>query len=190
MAIQDSNKIRVNERIRAREIRLIGVNGEQVGIVPVAEGLKRAQEAESDLVEVASQANPPVCRIMDYGKYLYMLTKKEKEAKKKQKVFEVKEIKISSKIEQHDYETKLRNAIRFLSRGDKVKFTMFFRGRELAHVDLGQRVIRRMIADLEEYGQVERNTGLEGSLIIVLVTPKPTKVQGQKNAKTEDQKSG
>lgn len=183
----------MNERIRAREIRVIGINGEQLGVLPVADAIRKAQEAGSDLVEVAPQAEPPVCRIMDYGKYLYALAKKEKEARKKQKVFDVKEIKISSKIEQHDYDTKLRNAVRFLSRGDKVKFTMFFRGREMAHVDLGQRVIQRVITDLDEYGMVERNHGLEGSMITILFAPKTSKVtksQGQQNAKTEDQESG
>lgn len=183
----------MNEKIRAREVRVIGINGEQLGVLQVADGVRRAQEAGSDLVEVAPLANPPVCRIMDYGKYLYSLAKKEKEARKKQKTFDVKEVKISSKIEQHDYETKLRNAIRFLSRGDKVKCTMFFRGREIAHADLGAKVIQRFVSDLDEYGLVERNTGLEGSMITVLFAPKPakaTKSQGQQNAKNEDQKSG
>lgn len=160
-----------------REVRLIGPEGEQIGVVPVEVGLRKAEESGLDLVEVAPEANPPVCRVMNFGKYLYMLAKKEKEAKKKQKVFEVKEIKMGFKIEQHDYQTKLRNAIRFLSRGDKVKFTMLFRGRELAHVDLGQRIISRVVADLEEYGQVERNAGLDGNVIVLLVGPKPQKAK-------------
>lgn len=151
---------------------MIGPNGDQYGVVTSEEGLRRAEEAGLDLVEVAPEANPPVCRIMDFGKYLYSLEKKEKEAKKKQKVFDVKEIKISLKIGEHDYQTKLRNAIRFLTRGDKVKFTMIFRGREMAHVDLGRKMIARLIADLEEYGSVEKNLGLEGNVIVVLFGPK------------------
>ncbi len=151
---------------------MIGANGDQFGVVPTEEGIRKAEEAGLDLVEVAPEASPPVCRIMDFGKYVYSLEKKEREAKKKQKVFDVKEIKISSKIGTHDYQTKLRNAIRFLSRGDKVKFTMMFRGREMAHVDLGQRVISRLTADLEEYGLVEKNAGLEGNTIIILLGPK------------------
>ncbi len=170
--IQNERRIRVNERIRVREIRLIGPNGEQFGVVPTEEGIRKAEEVSLDLVEVAPEANPPVCRVMDFGKYVYILEKKEKEAKKKQKIFAVKEIKISLKIEEHDYQTKLRNAIRFLSRGDKVKFTMIFRGREMAHVDLGRKVIARLIADLEEYGQVEKNMGLEGNAMVLLFGPK------------------
>ena len=173
--ISDHRRIRVNERIRVREIRLVGPNGEQVGIVTAEEGLRKAEEAGLDLVEVAPEAVPPVCRIMDFGKYLYSLEKKEKEAKKKQKVFDVKEIKISLKIEEHDYQTKLRNAIRFLNRGDKVKFTMIFRGREMAHVDLGRKVIARMLTDLDEFGLIEKNAGLEGNVLTLLCAPKKQK---------------
>ncbi len=173
--ILDQRKIRVNERIRVREIRLVGPNGEQVGIVSAEEGLRKAEEAGLDLVEVAPEAVPPVCRIMDFGKYIYGLEKKEKEAKKKQKVFDVKEIKISLKIEAHDYQTKLRNAIRFLNRGDKVKFTMIFRGREMAHVDLGRKVIARLVVDLEEVGVIEKNMGLEGNVMTLLFGPKKQK---------------
>ena len=175
ISIQYQRRIRVNDKIRVREIRLIGPNGDPCGVVPTEEGLRRAEEAGLDLVEVAPEANPPVCRVMDFGKYVYMLEKKEKEAKKKQKVFDVKEIKISSKIEEHDYQTKLRNAIRFLMRGDKVKFTMMFRGREMAHVNLGQKIIQRLVVDLDEYSQVEKNTGLEGNTIIVLLGPRKKK---------------
>jgi translation initiation factor IF-3 len=114
---------------------------------------------------------------MDFGKYIYSLDKKEKEAKKKQKVFAVKEIKIGLKIDEHDYQTKLRNAVRFLTRGDKVKFTMIFRGREMAHVDLGQRVIARIVLDLEEYGEVEKNMGLEGNAMVLLFSPVTKKVK-------------
>ncbi|MBI4550207.1 MAG: translation initiation factor IF-3, partial [Candidatus Omnitrophica bacterium] len=152
-------------------------NGDQLGVVPVEEGIRRAEEAGLDLVEVAPEATPPVCRVMDFGKYIYSLDKKEKEAKKKQKVFDVKEIKIGLKIDEHDYQTKLRNAVRFLTRGDKVKFTMIFRGREMAHVDLGQRVIARLVLDLEEYGEVEKNMGLEGNAMVLLFAPAVKKVK-------------
>jgi translation initiation factor IF-3 len=151
---------------------LIGEHGEQIGIVSVKEGLQRAQDAGLDLVEVAPQAKPPVCRILDLGKYLYALGKKEKEARKKQKVIEVKEIKMSSKIEEHDYQTKLRNARKFVERGDKVKLTMFFRGREITHTELGERIIKRFIDDISEMADLERNDGLEGNAFHLYFAPK------------------
>jgi translation initiation factor IF-3 len=151
---------------------LIGPNGEQVGIVPTKDGLKMAEDAGLDLVEVAATVKPPVCRIMDLGKYLYTLDKKEKEARKKQHVIDIKEVKMTSKIEEHDYQTKLRNARRFLERGDKVKLTLFFRGREVTHAELGERVIKRTIEDLADIGEVEKNVGLEGKIIQVYFAPK------------------
>ncbi len=194
----ESKYIRANERIRVPQVRLIGSGGEQVGIVPTKEALQRAQSEGLDLVEVAAAANPPVCRIMDLGKYIYSLNKKEKESRKKQKVIDVKEIKMSSKIEEHDYQTKLRNAQRFLERGDKIKFTMFFRGREIAHANLGQKIIDRFLNDLSEVGEVERNDGLEGKMIHIYLMPlseakkkaavkKTTKEE--EHAKTEDKES-
>ena len=125
-----SSKVRINEQIRVPQIRLIGASGEQIGIVPTKEGIRRAEEAGLDLVEVAPLAKPPVCRVLDFGKYLYSLEKKEKEARKKQKVIAVKEVKISSKIDEHDYQTKLRNSRAFVERGDKVKLSMMFRDRK------------------------------------------------------------
>lgn len=168
-------KIRVNENIRAKEVRLVDAEGNQVGVVSVPEALRLAQEAELDLVEVAPEANPPVCRIINFGKFKYSLEKKEKEGKKKNKGSDIKEVKIGVKIGQHDYDTKLRNAVRFLSRGDKVKVTMWFRGREAAHAELGKEVIYRFVKDLEEHGTVERDTGLDGKNIMVMVAPKPAK---------------
>lgn len=150
------------------------------------EGLRRAREAGLDLVEVAPDAKPPVCRVMNFGKYLYGLNKKEKEAKKKQKVIEVKEIKLTSKIGEHDYQTKLRSAIRFLSRGDKVKVRMFFRGREVTHADLGVKIIERFLTDLEDYGMVEKRTGLLGNNFLVLIAPKPTKSTSKKVGQQEE----
>ena len=183
-----AHRIRINEGIRAPQIRLIGSKGEQIGIVEVKEGVRRAREEGLDLVEVAPLAKPPVCRILDFGKYLYALAKKEKEARKKQKTILVKEIKLTSKIEEHDYQTKLNHARRFLERGDKVKLTLFFRGREITHVDLGQKVVDRFTGDLADCAAVERNDGLEGKIIHVYLTPKNSKKGGaQKSAETQNQ---
>ncbi len=174
----DTKYIRANEKIRHPQIRLIGPKGEQIGIVSSREGITRAQEAGLDLVEVSPSAKPPVCRILDLGKYLYSLEKKEKEARKKQKVIDVKEVKMSSKIEEHDYQTKLRNARKFVERGDKVKLTMFFRGREVTHADLGQRIIQRFIEDISDVAEVERNEGLEGNYIHLYFIPAPNAKKG------------
>ncbi|MBI2167862.1 MAG: translation initiation factor IF-3 [Candidatus Omnitrophica bacterium] len=163
---------RVNQGIRVPQIRLIGAKGEQVGIVDAAEGLRRAREEGLDLVEVAPLAKPPVCRILDYGKFLYALSKKEKEARRKHKIIEVKEVKLTSKIGEHDYQTKLRNARRFLEKGDRVKLTLFFRGREITHLEIGLKMIERFTQDLADWAAVERNTGLEGKAIQVYFAPK------------------
>ena len=199
---QTFHRIRINEAIRVPQIRLIGAQGEQIGLVDVREGVRRAREEGLDLVEVAPLAKPPVCRILDFGKYLYALSKKEKEARKKHKVIEVKEIKITSKIEAHDYRTKLRNACRFLEKGNKVKLTLFFRGREITHMDLGEQMLKRFIQDIAEWGAVERNDGLEGKAIHIYIAPKPNKkgksqkssvpqVKASKNEEeTENQQSG
>ncbi len=184
---------RVNEGIRIPQIRLIGAKGEQIGIVPVAEGIRRAREEGLDLVEVAPLAKPPVCRILDFGKYVYALSKKEKEARRKHKTIEVKEVKISSKIEEHDYQTKLRNARRFLEKGDRVKLTLFFRGREITHLEFGERLIERFTQDVNDWATVERNTGLEGRAIQVYFAPKTNKrasAPRNNDAKTQDEQSG
>ena len=190
-------KVRCNEQIRATQIRLIGAKGEQIGIVPSREGIRRAEEVGLDLVEVAPLAKPPVCRILDFGKYLYSLEKKEKETRKKQKVIAVKEVKMTSKIEEHDYQTKLRNSRGFIERGDKVKLSMMFRGREITHVDLGKKIINRFIEDISDAAEVERNDGLEGNTYHVYLMPRPTgkkspspkpEADGRKpNAETENQ---
>ena len=184
---RDTRKVRANERIHVPQIRLIGPKGEQIGIVPTKEGLTRAQEAGLDLVEVAPNVKPPDCRILDLGKYLYSLDKKEKEARKKQKVIHIKEVKMTLKIEEHDYQTKLRNSRSFLERGDKVKLTMFFRGREITHMDLGLKIVQRFTEDISDIGEVERNAGLEGNAIQVYFTARPgLKKQGAKSNRTED----
>ncbi len=184
---RDTRKVRANERIHVPQIRLIGPNGEQIGIVPTKDGLTRAQEAGLDLVEVAPNVKPPVCRILDLGKYLYSLGKKEKEARKKQKVIHIKEVKMTLKIEEHDYQTKLRNSRGFLERGDKVKLTMFFRGREITHMDLGLNIVQRFTEDISDVGEVERNAGLEGNAIQVYFTTRPgLKKKGGKSNITKD----
>ena len=163
-------KVRANDRIRAAQIRLIGAEGEQFGIVTPQEGLQRAQEAGLDLVEVAGATVPPVCRIMDLGKYLYTLGKKEKESRKKQKTIDIKEVKMTTKIDEHDYQTKLRNARRFIERGDKVKLVVFFRGREIVYVGKGRQLVDRFVHDLSDVAIVERNDGLEGKAIMLYLT--------------------
>ncbi len=163
-------KVRANERIRAPQIRLIGAAGEQFGIVTPQDGMQRAQDAGLDLVEVAGTTTPPVCRIMDLGKYLYTLDRKEKESRKKQKTIDIKEVKMTTKIDEHDYQTKLRNARRFIERGDKVKLVVFFRGREIVYVDKGRKLVARFVQDLSDIAMVERNDGLEGKAIMLYLT--------------------
>lgn len=165
-------RININSRIRANQVRLVDANGKQVGVVPLARALTTAREEQLDLVEVAPNVSPPVCKIMDYNKYKYEQEKKEREAKKKQHVVHVKEIKMSSKIEEHDYQTKLNHLRRFLERKDRAKVTMFFRGREMAHVDLGRNIINRLIKDLADMGEPEEEAKLEGKLLIIKFMPK------------------
>lgn len=165
-------RVRVNERIHAREIRVIGENGEQIGVLPANEGLRLAKERNLDLVEVAPKAKPPVCRIMDYSKYKYDQEKKERLARKRQRVIHIKEIRLKPNIEEHDYQTKLRHLKRFLKRGDKAKVTLVFRGREMAHVDVGRQLMNRIMEDLSEIGEAERPPVLEGRFMVMFMTPK------------------
>lgn len=162
---------RINEQITAPKVRLIGQDGEQVGIVSLQEALRTAEDAELDLVEVADKADPPVCRIMDFGKYKFEESKKQHEARKKQKQIQVKEVKFRPGTDEGDYQVKLRNLIRFLSDGDKVKVTLRFRGREMAHQDLGLKLLRRVEEDLAEYGAVEQRPKLEGRQMIMTMGP-------------------
>jgi translation initiation factor IF-3 len=157
--------------IRASEVRLVAEDGEQLGIQGIKEALEVAAEAGLDLVEVAPTAKPPVCRLMDYGKYKYLMSKKATEAKKKQTVIHVKEIKLRSKTGEHDLQFKLRNIIKFLKAGDKVKVTMVFRGREITHTELGLERLKRIKEDVEEYGTVEQQPKLEGRSMTMLVAP-------------------
>ena len=170
-------ELRINEEITAKELRLIGVDGEQIGIVSPREALAIAREAGLDLVEVAPQAKPPVCRIMDYGKYKFQQSKREKEARKKQKVINIKEVKFRLGIEDHDFEVKARNIERFLKKGDKVKITVMFRGREISHSDLGLALSNRIIERIEDVGVVEKPPKLEGRNMIMVLSPKQEKKQ-------------
>lgn len=170
-AIQ-KQRVRINEQIKVPEIRLIGPDGQQVGVMPVKEALARAAEANLDLVEVAPQANPPVCRIMDYGKYKYQQSKKQQEARRRQTIIQVKEVKVRPKIETHDMDFKMRNARRFLSEGDKVKISVIFRGREIAHTDRGFRLLARISEMLADIANVEQHPKLEGRNLSMIVSPK------------------
>lgn len=162
----------INDEIRAREVRLIGADGEQLGIKPFREAMQIALDQNLDLVNVAPTAKPPVCRIMDYGKYRYEMQKKEKEARKNQKIVELKEVRLSATIDEHDFQTKLRNVTKFLNDGDKVKLSVRFRGREIAHAQIGQRVLERMAAEVEELCVIERRPKLEGRSMIMILAPK------------------
>ena len=164
--------MRINHRIRVREVRVIGENAEQLGVMTTIDAMNRAQEAGLDLVEVAPTSNPPVCRIMDYSRYKYEQEKREKEARKKQKIVHLKEVRMGPKIGEHDYQFKLRNLEDFLKRGDKVKVTMMFRGREMAHVDLGRKVLDRLASDISAIGEIEENPRLEGRFINMVIRAK------------------
>ena len=163
--------IRTNERIRAREIRVIDENGEQLGIMPPFDALKMARERSLDLVEISPNAVPPVCRIQDYGKFLYEKDKSERAARKKQKVIVIKEVKFSVTVDEHDYQTKKNMAIRFLGEGDKVKASLRFKGRQMAHRDLGYKIINRLILDIGDAGIVEFMPRMEGTTLHAIIAP-------------------
>ena len=158
--------------IRVREVRVISPEGEQLGILPIEEALALAHERDLDLVEVAPNERPPVCRIMDYGKYKYQQAKRSQEAKKRQKVIQIKEIKMRPKTEEHDYQFKMRHAHRFLEEGNKVKVTLLFRGREMDHVELGQRMLDRIITDCKDVSSVEQHPRLEGQTLSLILAPR------------------
>ena len=167
--------MRINEEIRAREVRVITADGEQLGIMSGRAAQQLAVERHLDLVEIAPTAKPPVCKIMDYGKFRYEQQKREKEARKKQKTFDIKEVKLRPGIEDHDFNIKYKNAVRFLEDGDKVKVTIMFRGRELSHPELGEVLLNKMAQQLKEIAVVERVPKLEGKNMIMIVAPKPAK---------------
>lgn len=162
----------MNEEITAKEVRLIGTNGEQIGIVSLTDAQRRAEEAELDLVEIVPNSDPPVCRVMNYGKFLFDQSKKKQAAKKKQKQIHVKEIKFRPNTEEGDYQVKLRNLIKFLNNGDKVKVTLRFRGREMAHQELGGKMLDRIKVDLDPFGILEQFPKLEGRQMVMVLAPK------------------
>jgi translation initiation factor IF-3 len=170
--IATDKDVRINGEINASEIRLLGPEGQQIGIVSLVEAMRQADEAELDLVEIAPTAKPPVCRIMDYGKFKYREAKKAHEAKLKQKQIQVKEIKFRPGTDDGDYAIKVRNLIRFLEDGDKTKVTLRFRGREMAHQELGVALLRRVESDLSPFGQVEQFPKMEGRQMIMIIGPK------------------
>lgn len=163
----------MNERITSDEIRLIGADGGNVGVVTPARGMELADEAGLDLVEISPNANPPVCKVMDFGKYKYEQQKREAEARKKQKIIEIKEIKFRPNTDTHDYDVKMRNVYKFLANGDKVKITMRFRGREMAHQNLGMQLLMRVKEDVlaAEAGQIENHPKLEGRQMSMMIGP-------------------
>ncbi|BAZ79526.1 MAG: translation initiation factor IF-3 [Sphaerospermopsis kisseleviana] len=162
----------INERIRFPKIRVIDTDGGQLGIMPPHEALKLAEEKELDLVLLSDKADPPVCRIMDYGKYKFEQEKKAREARKKQHTADVKEVKMRYKIEEHDYNVRVKQAERFLKDGDKVKATVMFRGREIQHSDLAEDLLKRMATDLEPFGEVQQAPKKEGRNMMMLISPK------------------
>lgn len=163
---------RVNEKIRAREVRVVGEDGNQFGVMPIEQALKIAREQNLDLVEVAPNVNPPVCKIMDYGKFKYELTRKEKEAKKNQKVgTEVKEIKMRPNIEEHDYQVKLRKIREFLEKGYKVRLIILFKGRQLIYNEWGDKLLERILQDISDLGTAEKKGQQVGSSLITMLVP-------------------
>ncbi len=173
MRERSQDGLRTNRDIRAQQVRLIDEDGEMIGVVPIREALMRAHEAGLDLVEISPQAEPPVCKILDYGKFKYEQDKKANEAKKKQKVIEVKEIKLRPNIGDHDYEIKMKQAKKFLDEGDKVKFTLRFRGREMSHVEIGMATLNKVKRDLDGIVRIEFEPKFEGRQVIMIVAALP-----------------
>ena len=164
--------IRINDKIRVPQVRLVGPDGGQLGVVTIQNALEIANQHELDLVEVAPQASPPVCRIIDFSKFKYDQEKKEREAKKHQRQSRLKEIRLKPNIDDHDYQVKVKHAIGFLKKKDKVKVSLFFRGRQMEHLDLGRKILDRFIIDTQNDGQIEKEPILEGRIISLVVAPK------------------
>ncbi len=172
---------RINTQIKSSEVRVVGPEGEQLGILPIQEARRKAEELGVDLVEVAPKAKPPVCKVMDYGKFRYQQQKRAHEAKRKQTVIQVKEVKIRPKIDEHDYQFKLNHVKRFLEHGDKAKISVVFRGREIVHRDLGRKLLDRFIEDAKELGEIEMMPKMEGrNMTMVLMAKSP---KGDKKTK-------
>jgi translation initiation factor IF-3 len=171
-AITTERRVRVNRQIRISPVRVIGAEGDQLGIMSVEEALGAAEELGLDLVEVAPEARPPVCRIMDYGKFKYEQARKARQARKKQHQIQIKEVKFRPGIEEHDFEFKIRHAKRFLDEGNKVKATMMFRGRQMAHPEYGREVLKQVAATLEDIGKVESYPSMEGRTMTMIIAPR------------------
>lgn len=166
------DKLRINEQIRCKDVRLIGADGSQVGIVSVPDALQRAKEAALDLVEVAPEANPPVCKIMDYSKLLYEQKKKVKDARKKSKTLEVKEIKLRTKIDPHDFSVKVKHAREFIEKGHKVKVTLVFRGREMAYQEIGDNLLGKFVGETQDISTAEMESARTGKIRSLMLSPK------------------
>ena len=162
---------RANERIRALDVQVIGSDGNNLGVMPIKKAIEQAKNEELDLIEISPNANPPVCKIMDMGKHKYDLQKKANQAKKKQKTVSLKEIKLRPGTEIHDYNFKIKNAKKFITKGDKVKFTVKFKGREMQHVELGKKLMNRIIEDTKDIGKVETQPKFEGRQMIMIIQP-------------------
>lgn len=171
MAIQREKEIRINHRIKVSQVRLIGHDGQQLGIVPTPEALRMARDIGLDLVEISASASPPVCKILDYGKYKYELKKKAHEARKKQVVVKLKEVKMRPNTEEHDFQFKLRHMKRFLEEGDKVKITVVFKGREMAYSERGRVLLNKVIEEIKDEGKVEYPPTMEGRSMIMVLVP-------------------
>lgn len=169
--VRDDNGPRINEEIKVKEVRLIDETGENRGVVSIKEALAAAEDAGLDLIEISPQATPPVCKILDIGKYKYEMQKRKAEAKKKQKVVEIKELKLRPMIDTHDYEVKVKQAKKFLSEGNKVKFTMRYKGREMNTADMGKDVLMRLLDDLEGICKVESEPKMEGKQMMMIIAP-------------------
>lgn len=169
--VRDDDGPRINEAIRVKEVRLIDENGENRGVVSIQEALRIADNAGLDLIEISPQATPPVCKVLDFGKYKYEMQKRKAEAKKNQKVVEIKELKLRPMIDKHDYEVKVKQAKKFLSEGNKVKFTMRYKGRELSANDMGRTILMRLIEDLDTAAKLESEPKLEGKQMMMVVAP-------------------
>ncbi len=168
-------EIQINDEIRDKEIRVIGSDGTQLGIMSASKALAMAENSNLDLVKIAPQAQPPVCKIMDYGKYRFEQAKREKEAKKNQKIVDIKEVRLSLNIDTHDFNTKLNHAQRFIGNGDKVKVSIRFRGREMGHPELGSEIMKKFADACQEFAVVEKPAKLEGRNMIMFLAPKPNK---------------
>ena len=169
--VRENDGPRINREIKAKEVRLINYNGENAGVVSLAEALKIAQEVGLDLIEISRQVTPPVCKVLDYGKYKYEMQKKKNEAKKNQKVVSIKELKLRPMIDTHDYEVKVKQAKKFLAQGDKVKFTMRYKGREMSANDLGKEILNKLLEDLDGLCKVDSAPKMEGKQMFMIVSP-------------------